>query len=187
MMDRRPLAHQSFMLLWKILFLIVMELGIRNDLVEPDSGTPQEEGEEEDEPTHDPEIVPSDHDDDNDEPDNDGSDPALSDHGHEPEAELNPKGSDAQSKSDEPLGGHARGGLTDGVNDSVKDVVGQPMGTREDLVPGEMEVNMDADLAYGDTPLYNPFDRPIGEIIVQACSPSRSRSPRRSRSVQSGI
>ena len=30
-----------------------------------------------------------------------------------------------------------------------------------------------------DTPLYDPFDRPDGEVIVQALSPSRSRSPRR--------
>ena len=30
-----------------------------------------------------------------------------------------------------------------------------------------------------DTPLYDPFDRPEGEVIGQASSPSRSRSPRR--------
>ena len=30
-----------------------------------------------------------------------------------------------------------------------------------------------------DTPLYDPFDRPDGEVIVLASSPSRSRSPRR--------
>ena len=30
-----------------------------------------------------------------------------------------------------------------------------------------------------DTPFYDPFDRPEGEVIVLASSPSRSRSPRR--------
>ena len=30
-----------------------------------------------------------------------------------------------------------------------------------------------------DTPLYDPFDRPEGEVVIQAFSPSRSRSPRR--------
>ena len=30
-----------------------------------------------------------------------------------------------------------------------------------------------------DTPLYDPFDRPEGEVVVQVLSPSRSRSPRR--------
>ena len=44
-MERRPLRHQSFAMLWKILFLVVMELGIRNDLVDPDTGTPHEENE----------------------------------------------------------------------------------------------------------------------------------------------
>ena len=39
--------------------LVVMELGIRNDLVDPDTGTPHEENEEEEELAQDPEI-PSD-------------------------------------------------------------------------------------------------------------------------------
>ena len=37
-MERRPLRNQSFSMLWKVLFLVVMELGIRNDLVDPDTG-----------------------------------------------------------------------------------------------------------------------------------------------------
>ena len=53
----RPLAHHSFTMLWKILFLIMMELGIRNGLVnQSDNGALHEEGEEEADPTHDPEV-----------------------------------------------------------------------------------------------------------------------------------
>ena len=65
-MERRPLRHQSFSMLWKILFLVVMELGIRNDLVDPDTGTPHEENEEEEEElAQGPEIAPDDHNDTN--------------------------------------------------------------------------------------------------------------------------
>ena len=40
------------------------------------------------------------------------------------------------------------------------------------------ELGVGSDLEW-DTPLYDPFDRPEGEVVVQAFSPSRSRSPRR--------
>ena len=76
-----------------------MELGIRNDLVEPDTGTPPEEGEEEDVPTHDPEVIPDDHDD-NDESDGDGSDQGPPGNWHdEPEEEQNPKVAENSVKS----------------------------------------------------------------------------------------
>ena len=45
------------------------------------------------------------------------------------------------------------------------------------------DLEVDADYFDWDTPLYDPFDRPEGEVVVQAFSPSRSRSPRRARSV----
>ena len=169
-MERRPLRHQSFTMLWKILFLVVMELGIRNDLVDPDTGTPHEENEEEEELAQDPEIAPDDHNEDN---GGSGSDDHDSDHsgnGHEPEEELNPKKDDVSSKSGGPLDGALMGSLNAGVNGSM----------RNGLIPSDTVVAFEED--DGDTP-YDPFDRPAGEIITQVCPRSRSRSPRRSRSV----
>ena len=39
------------------------------------------------------------------------------------------------------------------------------------------------DLLIGYEPMYDPFHRPAGEVVVEVFPPSRSRSPRRSRSV----
>ena len=43
--------------------------------------------------------------------------------------------------------------------------------TSSDVLVDEPDIEFDT--------LYDPFDRPEGEVIVQAFSPSRSRSPRR--------
>ena len=155
-------------MLWKILFLVVMELGIRNDLVDPDTGTPLEEGEEEDDPTHDPEVHPDEHDN-NDESGGDGSDPGPIGGGpDEPDAEQNPRVSDV-SKSDDAHGGHVGGGRAEGSNDSVKDGDAKWLDTCE----ASMDVSQAEDLAFGAEPLYDPFDRPRNEIIVQYRSRSR--------------
>ena len=62
-MERRLLRNQPFSMLWKVLFLVVMELGIRNDLVDPDpdpAALQEENEEEEEELAEDPEIPPDD-------------------------------------------------------------------------------------------------------------------------------
>ena len=46
-----------------------------------------------------------------------------------------------------------------------------------------LDFDADADRSYWDTPVYDPFDRLEGEVVVQVFSPSRSRSPRRARSI----
>ena len=95
------------------------------------------------------------------------SDP--SGNGHEPEEELNPKKDDVSSKSGGPLGGALVGSLNAGVN-----------GSMNGMIPGDTVVAFEED----DVDiLYDPFDRPPGEVITQVWPRSRSRSPRRSRSV----
>ncbi len=168
-MERRPLRHQPFSTLWKILFLVVMELGIRNDLVDPDTGTPHEENDEEEELAEDPEIVP-DH--------SEGDGGSGSDNGNsaplkpvpEPEEELNPDG--ASSGSFGPPDGNQQGGQHDDVQIS----------TMNGSAPGDFVMACEEELDSGFPP-YNPFDRPPGEIIVQVLPRSRSRSARRPRSV----
>ena len=160
-----------------------MELGDRSGLVnQHDDGAFNEEGEEEEEedPVHDPEVGPSD-------PNGETADsvPDVLDSGYEePEAELNPGHSSAEKVTpDGHTGAPTTGepavgsGLGLGVA-SAHDVEFPPSGDTLVTGPDVLERNVDADdLLCGDTPLYNPFDRPEGEVIVQAFSPSRSRSP----------
>ena len=106
-MERRPLRNQPFATLWKVLFLVVMELGIRNDLVDPDpdpAALQEENEEEEEELAEDPEIHPDDftnweiYTNGGSGSDDQGSPPG------EPEAELNPAKEAASSVPDDPPG-----------------------------------------------------------------------------------
>ena len=166
-MERRPLRNQSFSMLWKVLFLVVMELGIRNDLVDPDTGTLHEENEEEEELAEDPEIPPDDLDHTNGGSGSDNSDPPGD--GHEPEEELNPMKDDVLSKHCGPPGDDLVGSSKTGENDMLVN------GMDHDVVGADVKDETDI--------LYDPFDRPPGEIVTQVWSRSRSRSPRRSLSV----
>ena len=167
-MERRPLRHQSFTMLWKILFLVVTELGIRNDLVDPDTGTAHEENEEEEDLAQDPEIPPDDPNDTNGGSGSDDHDSDPSGEGHEPEEEANPKKDGVSSKPCGTLGGALVGSQNAGVNGTIVNA----------MIHGN-EAFMEDDIGIH----YDPFDRPPGEIVTQVWPRSRSRSPRRSRSV----
>lgn len=88
------MERRSFAILWKILFLVVMELGIRNNLVDPDIGTPHEENEEEElaqNPADDPSGT-------NGGAGSDNHDSDPSGDGYEPEEEVNPRKDGGSSK-----------------------------------------------------------------------------------------
>ncbi len=172
-MERRPLRNQPFSMLWKVLFLVVMELGIRNDLVDPDTGTPHEENEEEEELAQDPEIPPDDFGDwetytnGGSGSDDHGSDPPGG--ANEPEAELNPSKDDTSSKPCGPPDEDRVGSSKTGENGM--------------LMIGKNYEESGAELVDETDILYDPFDRPPGEVVIQVWPRSRSRSPRRSLSV----
>ena len=193
----RPLANQPFETLWKILFLILMELGARSGIVsqQDDEVEPHEQGEEED-IDNDPEIEEQ-HESDE-EHDQDGSDtsevsPAAIP--REPEEELNPNNvGDVNTTPDEPLPTHTADthAMETGLDGAGNFHASEEVVPESDHPPAHDAADMDeveaqdSDL-FGENQLYDPFSRPEGEVVVQVFpvsrSPSRGAHCKRHRSV----
>ncbi len=127
-----------------------MELGIRNDLVDPDTGTPHEENEEEEELAQDPEIPPDDPSGSNGGAGGDDHSSNPSGDGYEPEEEVNPRKDVGSSKPCGTLGGALVGNQNEGVDGMMVNAV----------IHGN-EALMEDDIGLH----YDPFDRPPGEIV----------------------
>ena len=56
-------------------------------------------------------------------------------------------------------------------------------GSTSPAAASHVERESNDDLLFGDEPMYDPFDRPDGEVVLEAIPLPRSCSPSRSRSV----